>query len=513
MEGVTPEDGGLYRCRFVTATGKTTANVTLTVTDAGEFRMSDYVKYLYIGGGAAGFLLLLSVFLVLLTIYWKKKRREESRLKGRSRIDDDGLMVNTLATKRKRWGKWCSFGQDQGGGGGGVGSGGGGGGGGGGGELVVVVVVGVVEVVAGWNRRPALGGGRPPSARCRSVNTTLIERRNERELSLSSLVTHGGVSNRPDSAPSENPLQLYCPPLLPPAAAPRCCPPLLSSLHAGEHEKGDTETRAVRAEAVQALIDCFNDRRQFHPSFTPVPDRKEGKQEKKLRVPEYLPRSYHHLQPHHHPTTASSTAAATTTSTDTTSSITSTATTTTTPTTTTTTPTTSSPTTASSTAAATTTSTDTTSSITSTATTTPTTTSTTISTTSSTTTSTTITPPPPTSTTTPTPTSTTSTTNLSLSLSSDSLSLCNTRVLKEGLITPPGGARAVELLLSIAMEITDKALQRGGVGFGPLRTETLRGACGRSVVKGGARCADTAAFVDVDFVVVVVVVDAESADG
>ncbi|XP_030204217.1 CD226 antigen isoform X1 [Gadus morhua] len=88
MEGVTPEDGGLYRCRFVTATGKTTANVTLTVTDAGEFRMSDYVKYLYIGGGAAGFLLLLSVFLVLLTIYWKKKRREESRLKGRSRKYD-----------------------------------------------------------------------------------------------------------------------------------------------------------------------------------------------------------------------------------------------------------------------------------------------------------------------------------------------------------------------------------------------------------------------------------------
>ncbi|XP_030204219.1 CD226 antigen isoform X3 [Gadus morhua] len=99
MEGVTPEDGGLYRCRFVTATGKTTANVTLTVTDAGEFRMSDYVKYLYIGGGAAGFLLLLSVFLVLLTIYWKKKRREESRLKGRSR---GGLLETNNYVSRQR---------------------------------------------------------------------------------------------------------------------------------------------------------------------------------------------------------------------------------------------------------------------------------------------------------------------------------------------------------------------------------------------------------------------------
>ena len=32
--------------------------------------MSDYMKYIYIGGGAAGFLLLLSVFLVLLTLHW-----------------------------------------------------------------------------------------------------------------------------------------------------------------------------------------------------------------------------------------------------------------------------------------------------------------------------------------------------------------------------------------------------------------------------------------------------------
>ncbi|CAL8400195.1 unnamed protein product [Arctogadus glacialis] len=100
MEGVTPEDGGLYRCRFVTTAGETTATVTLTVTDAGEFRTSDYVKYLYIGGGAAGFLILLSVFLVLLTIYWKKKRREESRLKGRSR--QGGLLETNNYVSRQR---------------------------------------------------------------------------------------------------------------------------------------------------------------------------------------------------------------------------------------------------------------------------------------------------------------------------------------------------------------------------------------------------------------------------
>ncbi|XP_056439949.1 CD226 antigen [Gadus chalcogrammus] len=101
MEGVTPEDGGLYGCRFVTATGETTATVMLTVTDAGEFRMSDYVKYLYIGGGAAGFLLLLSVFLVLLTIYWKKKRREGSRLKGRSR-QGDLLETNNYVSRQRK---------------------------------------------------------------------------------------------------------------------------------------------------------------------------------------------------------------------------------------------------------------------------------------------------------------------------------------------------------------------------------------------------------------------------
>ncbi|XP_010889501.1 CD226 antigen isoform X2 [Esox lucius] len=73
LDGVTEQDGGLYRCRFSTDAGDLTTTVRLTVPR--QVTLSLSVNLLYITGAAGVLLLLSSISLVL--VLWKRKKRIE----------------------------------------------------------------------------------------------------------------------------------------------------------------------------------------------------------------------------------------------------------------------------------------------------------------------------------------------------------------------------------------------------------------------------------------------------
>ncbi|XP_056155071.1 CD226 antigen isoform X2 [Lampris incognitus] len=76
---VAEEDEGLYRCGFSTDTGVQTTTVLLTVPRSGDFSLSEYMMYIYIGAGVAG-LILVTVFLILALRHRKRNLREEYRV-------------------------------------------------------------------------------------------------------------------------------------------------------------------------------------------------------------------------------------------------------------------------------------------------------------------------------------------------------------------------------------------------------------------------------------------------
>ncbi|KAM4606782.1 CD226 antigen isoform 1-T2 [Polymixia lowei] len=77
---VVEEDGGFYRCKFITDAGVHTTTVLLTVPSPGEFTLSQYMMYIYIGAGGAGLILFIVMF-ILAVRHSKRNRREEYRVK------------------------------------------------------------------------------------------------------------------------------------------------------------------------------------------------------------------------------------------------------------------------------------------------------------------------------------------------------------------------------------------------------------------------------------------------